>query len=51
MGYSFIKFGYDEKYYLYISSNNVDSITPNTEGFEEIKGSEFYRVKEIVETK
>lgn len=51
MGYSLMKFEHDGKYYLYISTNKVDPITPLYDGFEEIKGSEFYRVKEMVESK
>lgn len=51
LGYSSMRFELNGKYYLYLSSSKVDSITPTCEGFEEIKGSEFYEAKEIVESK
>lgn len=51
LGYSVLEFELDDKYYLYMSSDKVNSITPTHEGFEEIKGSEFYKAKEIVESK
>ena len=51
LGYTYLKFEYDGKYYLYISSNKVESITPKKDGFNEIKGSEFYKVKELLESK
>lgn len=36
----------DGDYYLKISTTKFETLTPNTTGFEEIKGSEFYKIKE-----
>lgn len=41
-GYSVTRFSYKGKYYLRIEASKYDSITPAHDGFEEIKGSEFY---------
>ncbi len=41
-GYSVTRFSYEGKYYLRIETSKYDSITPTYDGFEEIKGSEFY---------
>lgn len=40
-GYSVTRFKFDGKYYLCVKTNK-NGITPDYEGFEEIKGSEFY---------
>lgn len=45
-GYSITRFEHDEKYYLRISTGITDTITPEYDGFMEIKGSEFYRALE-----
>lgn len=39
----------DGFYYLKISTSKFDSITPAEDGFEEIKGSEYYTVKESID--
>lgn len=41
-GYSVARFFYEGKYYLQLETSVFKSITPTYEGFEEIKGSEFY---------
>lgn len=46
IGYSVTRLQFGGKYYLRMSASNVKSITPKYEGFEEIKGSEFYKVLE-----
>ncbi len=45
-GYSVARFEYDGKYYLKIETDKK-SITPISDGFDEIKGSEFYAAKEV----
>lgn len=53
-GYRSHFFKYEDKYYLRIEdvkSNSLDSITPIADGFEEIKGSEFYRILEQMNDK
>lgn len=47
-GYFVYRFEYDGDYYLEIEADR-DSITPNSDGFNEIKGSEFYVAKEKLE--
>ena len=45
-GYSVARFEYEGKYYLKIETDKK-SITPISDGFDEIKGSEFYAAKEV----
>lgn len=39
----------DGYYYLKISTTKFESITPNSKGFEEIKGSEYYTISESLD--
>lgn len=48
-GYSLTRFLLDEKYYLRIETSKYGSITPDYDGFDEIKGSEFYKALEKFE--
>lgn len=48
-GYSLTRFSLDEKYYLRIETSKYGSITPDYDGFDEIKGSEFYKALEEFE--
>lgn len=45
-GYSVSRFKYDGKVYLRMHTSSHSDITPEHEGFNEIKGSEFYRALE-----
>lgn len=45
-GYSVIQFFHEDKCYLKMETSTHKSITPNYDGFEEIKGSEFYTALE-----
>lgn len=44
-GYDVLRFEYDGKMYLRMNTSR-SSITPEYDGFEEIKGSEFYKALE-----
>lgn len=48
-GYSTTRFELDGKYYLRMGTVGSTSITPAYDGFEEIKGSEFYKALERFE--
>lgn len=45
-GYSVARFEFDGKYYLNVKTEKHHSITPKYCGFEEIKGSDFYKAFE-----
>ena len=49
-GYSVLRFEYENKLYLKISTTKYETITPDDDtGFTEIKGSEFYKALEKFE--
>ena len=48
-GYSVSIFVHDDKLYLKINSTNHNSITPEYDGFTEIKGSEYFKAYEALE--
>lgn len=51
-GYSVSRFEYENKLYLNISTTKYETITPDDDtGFIEIKGSEFYKALEELESK
>lgn len=49
-GCSTSRFVYEGKYYLKISTSRYDTITPECDGFVEIKGSEFHTKLEELES-
>lgn len=49
-GYSITRFKCNGKQYLRMSTNCYNSLTPCENGFEEIKGSEFFKALESVRT-
>lgn len=51
LGYSYLWFTIDEtKIYLHISSERYNKLTPKSDGFKELKASEFYKIKEQYES-
>lgn len=42
-GYSVSRFEYNGKMYLRMYTSRYDDITPEQEGFNEIKGSEYFK--------
>ena len=48
-GYSISRFEYNGKMYLRMYASRYDDITPEQEGFNEIKGSEYFKSLEELE--
>ena len=48
-GYSISRFEYKGSYYLSINTDRTETITPEYDGFIEIKGSEFHAKLEELE--